>query len=220
MTLPFRLTFVGGPQETTQQLHCRTHRVVGAVPFGSGQEHPRERDVLEFAQVCQVVLSRQAPLSSPGAGLGQLPLRHPHTRPQCGDRPHIRQESHSRTGALPRRGGRARRPGHLRPCASEPWRLATGMRSAAGPRARPDSLLITQVLPGGIEIVPFEEELAHAHVHVCRAAQDDRAMLRRTLEPPLVGAHRLLESTLRDPDVGQGDGAADDVRDVPGLSPG
>ena len=42
-------------------------------------------------------------------------------------------------------------------------------------------------------------------------------MLRRKLQCLLVGAHRLVETTLRNPDIRQGDGATDCVRDVPGL---
>ena len=42
------------------------------------------------------------------------------------------------------------------------------------------------------------------------------ALLRRKLQCPLVGAHRLVETTLRNPYIGQGDCATDGVRDVPG----
>ena len=43
------------------------------------------------------------------------------------------------------------------------------------------------------------------------------ALLRRQLQSPLIGAHGLAETTLRNPYIRQGDGAPDYVRDVPGL---
>ena len=45
---------------------------------------------------------------------------------------------------------------------------------------------------------------------------DRLALLRRKLQCLLVGAHRLVETTLRNPDIRQGDCAADCVGDVPG----
>ena len=74
-----------------------------------------------------------------------------------------------------------------------------------------------QVLGGCIQIVAFTEELAHAHVHVRRSPQHGRALRRRELQSPLVGAHCLAETALRDPYIGQHDRATDRIGGVPGL---
>ena len=42
------------------------------------------------------------------------------------------------------------------------------------------------------------------------------ALLGRKLQCLLIGTHRLAETTLRNPDIRQGDCAPDGVRDVPG----
>ena len=43
-----------------------------------------------------------------------------------------------------------------------------------------------------------------------------RALLCRKLQSPLIGAHCLAQTTLRNPYISQGDGATDGVREVPG----
>ena len=63
-----------------------------------------------------------------------------------------------------------------------------------------------QVLRGGTQIVMLTFEHAHSHVHVCRSAHGRRALLRRELQSPLIGAHGLVETTLRNPYIRQGDG--------------
>ena len=66
------------------------------------------------------------------------------------------------------------------------------------------------------QVVALAVELAHPDVHVCRSPQNRPALLSGKLQGLLVGAHRLAETTLRDPDVRQRDRAAEDVGDVPG----
>ena len=44
---------------------------------------------------------------------------------------------------------------------------------------------------------------------------DRAALLARELQCLLVGAHGVAQTTLRDPDVGQGDGAADESETCP-----
>ena len=77
-------------------------------------------------------------------------------------------------------------------------------------------LAAQQVLRGGMQIVMLTVELAHAHVHVCRSPQDRRALRRRKLQCLLIGTHCLVETTLRNPYIRQGDCATDGVGDVPG----
>src|ERR1022692_1934470 len=66
-----------------------------------------------------------------------------------------------------------------------------------------------QVAGGGMQVVALAVDLAHPYVHVCRSPQNRGALLRRTLQCLLVGAHRLAETTLRKPDVRQRDRAAE-----------
>jgi hypothetical protein len=70
-----------------------------------------------------------------------------------------------------------------------------------------------QVFRRGWQVAALPVEVAHADVHVGRATQ--RALLRGNLQCPFVGAHRLAQTPLGDPDVGQRDRAAERVRDVP-----
>src|SRR3712207_8130378 len=48
----------------------------------SGQEHPCQGDVLELAQVAEVVMGGQALLTRPAQGFSQPTLRNPHPRLQ------------------------------------------------------------------------------------------------------------------------------------------
>ena len=74
-----------------------------------------------------------------------------------------------------------------------------------------------EVLLGGIEIVAFTEQLAHADVHVRHAPQHQRRLLGRNVQSPPVGAHRLAKAALHDQDVRQGEGKTECVREVPRL---
>src|SRR4029079_4852264 len=74
-----------------------------------------------------------------------------------------------------------------------------------------------EVLRGGIQVVPFTMNLAHARIEIRRAPQDSRAVLSRTLQRALVRAHCLVEATLRNPDIRQGRDTADGISDVSGL---
>src|SRR5206468_8882937 len=68
-------------------------------------------------------------------------------------------------------------------------------------------LAAPQLLGGGGHVVALAVDLAHPHVHVCRSAQNRPALLGRTLQGLLVGAHGLAETALRAPDVRQRDRA-------------
>src|SRR2546423_13890960 len=72
------------------------------------------------------------------------------------------------------------------------------------------------MLGGGIQIVTLTVELAHSLVRGCRSPQHMRTLLCRKLQSPLIGAHCLAQTTLRNPYISQGDGATDGVREVPG----
>jgi hypothetical protein len=74
-----------------------------------------------------------------------------------------------------------------------------------------------QVLRGGLQIVILPVELAQAHVHIGRAPPHGRALLLGKLQRLLIGPHGVVEPTLRNPYVRQGDCAPDCAREAPGL---
>ena len=74
-----------------------------------------------------------------------------------------------------------------------------------------------QLLPGALEVVPLAEDGADPDVHVRRAPQHGATLPGGERQPPLEDAQRLAQPTLREPDVGQGEPAPDDVREVTGL---
>ena len=82
------LAFLRRCRKAPQQSHCL---VDGAfVRFASvlGDEHP-QGDVLELAQLAEVVVSGQAPLARSTQGFGQPAPPQPHPRPQRRDGAHV-----------------------------------------------------------------------------------------------------------------------------------
>src|SRR5207302_7547443 len=77
-------------------------------------------------------------------------------------------------------------------------------------------LTCQQVLRRRLEIVTLKLQFTQSDVQVSRSPQHRLAMLRCELQCLLVGAHRLVETTLPDPDISQEPCAADNVGDVPG----
>ena len=119
---------VGSPRRGTALV------TLGRVP---GQEHPGQGDVLELAQVAELVLDGQAPLTHPAERFTQLALRDPHPRPQRRDRPHVGGEvADVQALRLVEQVERAA-PDLLQPAGSEPSRPASDTGSAAARCARP-----------------------------------------------------------------------------------
>ena len=180
-----------------------------------GQEHPGQGDVLELAQVDEVVVDGQALLTRPAERFTQLPLRDPDPCLQRRDRPHVGEEiTHIQALRLVEQIECAAQisfslpyPGHRDPPAIPVLRQPDVLAQLLAPQ---------QLLRGGRQVVALAVDLAHPHVHVCRSPQNRPALLRRTLQCLLVGAHRLTETTLRKPDVRQRDRAAEGIGDVPG----
>jgi len=63
--------------------------IIGALGRVRGQEHPGEGDVLELAQVAEVVPSRETSLTRPAEGFIPTAEGDPHPRPQRRDRPDV-----------------------------------------------------------------------------------------------------------------------------------
>ena len=203
-------------QEALQESHCLKHGAVCTVALIPGQEHPGQGDVLELAQVAKVVLGGQALLPRPVEGFTQPPLRDPHPCLQRRDRTHIWEKvTHVQVLCLVKQVERAVQISLGLPYSSH--RDAPAIPVLREPSVLALLLASQQVLRGGMQIVMLTVELTHSHVHVCRSPQYRLALLRRKLQSPLIGTHRLAETTLRNPYISQGDCATDCVRDVPGL---
>ena len=86
------------------------------------------------------------------------------------------------------------------------------------PEALATLLATRQLLPGSRQVAVLEVELAHPHVHVGGAAQHRAVAGCRKLQPGRVDVHGVPKATLVNADVGQRDGARDDVGDVALLS--
>ena len=204
--------FFRGQQEALQEPGRFAKGTLILVPR---QEHPGQGDVLELAEVGQVVVRGQALLTRPAEGFTGSALRDPDPCLQRRDRPDIREEV-ARVQAVRlveqvKCAGQVSfglaYPGHRDPPAVPVLRQ---------PEVLAQFLARKQVLGGGRQVVALSVDLAHPYVHVCRSPQDRAALLRRTLQCLLVGAHRLAETTLRTAYIGQRDRAAEDIGDVPG----
>ena len=73
-----------------------------------------------------------------------------------------------------------------------------------------------QVVGCGGQVVAFVRDAAEADVHVGGSARHRERVVGCEAQRVLVGPHGVGESALGDADVGQGDGAAQHVGDVPG----
>ena len=179
------------------------------------QEHPGQGDVLELAQVTEVVIDGQALLTRPAEGFTESALRDPDPCLQRRDRPHVGEEvAHIQALRLVEQVECAAQisfslayPGHRDPPAIPVLRQPGVLAQLLAPQ---------QLLRGGRQVAALAVDLAHPHVHVRRSPQNRPALLRCTLQCLLVGAHRLAKTTLHKPDVRQRDRAAEGIGDVPG----
>ena len=138
MTLPGPAPFLGGQEETFQQLDRLVESGLVALGRVLGQQHPGQGDVLELAQVAEVVRGGQSPLTHPARPLrSSLPCAIQHARPDGRDRTHVRREVRRVQHVPPRPAGRGRRRGLPRPHGREPSRSASDAGSAAARCARP-----------------------------------------------------------------------------------
>ena len=214
MTLPVR-----SPSSAAWRRRCRSpvascHGALCALALVLGQERPGQGDVLELAQVAEVVLNGQALLTRPAEGVIQPPLRDPHPCPQRRDRTHVgREVTHVQALRLVEQVERAVQISFSLPDPSH--RDAPAIAVLRQPGVLAQLLARQQVLRGGSQVVTLAVERAHPYVHVCRSPQNRPALLRCKLQRLLVGAHRLAETTLRNPDVRQRDRTTEDVGDVP-----
>src|SRR6266498_3124905 len=64
-------------------------RAIRMVMLMLGQKYPGKRDMLELAQVAELIRSRQAVLTGPAEGFIQPSMRDPYSCLQCRDRTHI-----------------------------------------------------------------------------------------------------------------------------------
>ena len=170
--------------------------------------------MLELAQIVEVVRSIQHVLARPTEGLAQSPLREPHPRHQRRYRPHIGEEvSHKKALGVLEQIECALQIALGLPYARHRDVPARAVLREA--RTLAQLLAVQQGSRGGRQIASLAVQLAHTDVEIARPPRDGLARRQRLPERTLVGVHRFVEAALRDPDLGQGDGAIDGVRDVP-----
>ena len=136
----------------------------------SGQKYSGQGDVLELAQVAEVILSGQSLLTRPAEGFIQPPLRDPHPCLQRRDRTHIGGKvTHIQALCLVEQVERAVQIALGLPYASH--RNAPAIPVLREPGVLAQFLASQQVLRGGMQIVMLTVELTHSHIHVCRSPQ-------------------------------------------------
>ena len=155
-----------------------------------------EGDVLELAQVAEVVRGGQTSLPHPAERFTQPPLCDPHPCPHGRDGSHIGEEVTDvqalrlieQVECAVQISFSLSYPGHRDLPAVPVLRQACVLAQ----------LLASQQVPrGGRQVVALAVDLAHPHIHVRRSPQHRPALLGRGLQRLLVGAHRFTETTLR-----------------------
>ena len=84
------------------------------------------------------------------------------------------------------------------------------------PHLLAEVLARAQELHGGRQVAALTHDVGESRVQVRRAPQGGLALPCRKLQRLFVGLDRFAETSLRDPDVGQGDRCIHRVRDVAG----
>jgi hypothetical protein len=177
----------------------------------SRQQHPGQGDVLELAQITEVVLAGHALRPNPAEGVAHPALGQPGPCLECLDRAHVRGEATLvqalRLVELVERGVRiALRRGEPR-----------HDHGPAAPVERAGHLPgLEQVLGGGVQIIPLAPDLAQFDVEIGRALDVQFAEFRRAAHRLLENVLRLAKSPLRHPDIRADDRTVDDVRLVSG----
>ena len=171
MTLPGPAPFLGGQAETFQQVDRLGESALVRLGRVLGQQHPGQGDVLELAQVAEVVIGGQPLLLHPAQRIAHAALRDQHARPDGTDRTHVRGE----VGCVqPFRlvqqaeGGVDVSLGHADAGNGDPH--AMPVLRQAGVLAQ--LLGLHQQLSGETEVVVFAVERAHPDVHVGCPPQD------------------------------------------------
>ena len=171
--------------------------------------------MLELAQVTEVIFNGQSLLTRPAKGLTQPPVRDPYPRLHRRDRTHVGGEiRHIHPLCLIEQVERAVQVSLSLPYASHRLTPPSPVRRESGAFAQ--LLTCQQVLRRRLQIVTFTLQFTQSDVQVSRSPQHRLALLRCELQCLLVGAHRLVETTLPNPDISQEPSAADNVGDVPG----
>ena len=171
--------------------------------------------MLELARVTEVVVNRQSLRTCPANGLTQPPVRDPYPRLHRRDRTHVGAEIwHIHPLCLIEQVERAVQVSLSLSYSSHRHAPSSPVRREPGTLAQ--LLTCQQVLRRRLEIVTLTLQFTQSDVQVSRSPQHRLAMLRRELQCLLVGAHRLVETTLPNPDISQEPSAADNVGDVPG----
>ena len=191
-------------------------RSAGALAPVLREQQPGQGDVLELAQVAELVLGGQALVARPAEGVVEPTLRDPDPGPQGRDRPHV--------------GGEVADVDPLRVVEQVERTVQVSLGLADPGHRDPPAVRVLRQPDVLAQRLAAQQQLGGRR-QVVRARGGARRS-RRTCPPfpagpapvwsaasrsdPLVGAHRVAEATLDDLDVGQRDRTAQDVGDVTG----
>ena len=157
-------------QEALQEAECGAHDE-SAPSAWAGQQQPGQGDVVELAQVAELVVGRdvlaRGPTPAPRPAVPARPTAVPSWRGSAGPR----GSSRSHTAARPRRAARGRRRDPPRPRRTRAMATRDRYGFCARPACSPSSLLASRCCRAAGQIVPLTEQLAHPHVHVRRSAK-------------------------------------------------
>ena len=190
---------------------CRCRRSAG--PRAS-EQHPGQGDVLELADVAELVVGGETAVGRPSRGGRRRRPGPAAPGPSARRRAGPRGRSRCCRGARPRRAARARRRGRRGPAGGAPSRRASGRRAAGARRARR-----ARCWPGGAAPRRRGRCVRGAPRSGRRACRPRPATRGASVGEPqagLEGCGGVAEPALGELDVGQAEGAAEDVGEVVG----
>ena len=175
----------------------------------TGQQRPRERDVLVLVQIAELILDRETVLTRPFHGLTTAPVAHQHSRARRRDWAHIRGEVNheERLGSAQQIEGRSEVAQRL---VDARHGYPPAIRVLRKPGLGTDLLALEQRLGGCLQFVPLALDLAEAHIHIRRPARGSATLFACEPQRLLIGPCRVAETTLCDAYIGECHSPTDD----------
>jgi hypothetical protein len=201
--------------ETTEEAQgLRPGLLLIVAGLRSREEQPGQGDVLEFAQVAELIPRRQPRFTGPPTGFAWMPHGDPHAGQQRRTRADVGEEVADVQALCLFQQSECFRVislGLPQPCHGYPPSIGMLWHR----RVLTELLALEEKAPGTLQVVALTENLAHRGVHVGRSPHERSALLRHKRERLLVGAQGVAQAPLDHADVAQREGGPECVRDVP-----
>ncbi len=201
MTLPVLASRFGVLPETTEEAHgLRPGLLRASVGCRNREEQPGQGDVLEFAQISEVVLRRQPGLTGPPTSFSKTAHGDPHASSPRRKRADVGEEvAYVEALGLLQQSERifSTSFGLTQPRHGDP--PAIGLLRHR--RVLTEFLALEEVAPGTLQIVALTQDVAHPDVHVGWSPHEGPALLRHKQECVLVSAQGVAEAPLHYADV-------------------